>query len=189
MSYSLDSSLDSLRPSSPAKRGRTTRRHEESIGHMNGRPDSSKSFSTQRSMRQEERSNRIDRGKRRRRGSRSPDDRGRHRTSDSSWNQKRIKSPSDSRDRSQVIRNRKSMTPSVPNRPPEGIERRHGRPSFDHHSSYSDDHDRYDSSIRTGNGDVSATSLSSRPGGISRERSLSPFSKRLALTQALNMNR
>ena len=158
---------------------------------MHGKPDSSGSLSPFRSLgsvRPEERSNGADRSKRRRRGSRSPDDRGRHRVGDVSWNQKRIRSPGDSRDRSEVIRNRKSMTPSIPSETPDVIERRHGRSSFDRHSSYSDNHRQYASSVRTGNGDVSATNFSS-PRDAPRERSLSPFSKRLALTQAMNMNR
>lgn len=63
------------------------------------------------------------------------------------------------------------------------------RPPIDRGNSFLGDNDRYGSSARGRDGD----SRSERPQPNARpprnERSLSPFSKRLALTQAMNMGR
>ena len=183
MSYSSRSSL-----SPPRRYG-----EHESSGRPYRRAKSrgrwSRSRSSSPGRRRNQRSRSGDRGKRRRRASRSPIDRGRHRDSRASRGDRRSKSLSSSRDRSQVIRNRKSMTPSIASKPPERLRHGRHRPSIDRNSSYSDDHERYGSSARTRNGEATATSFPSRRQEPPRERSLSPFSKRLALTQAMNMGR
>lgn len=165
---------------------------------LNGRPHHrvkskhprSRSRSKSPDRRRSQRSLSGDRSKRRRRASKSPIDRGRHRDSNASRGDRRSKSLSSSRDRSQVVRNRKSMTPGIPSRPPEHLGHGRHRASIDRNSSYSDDHERYGGSVRVRNGDATATSFPSRRGEAPRrDRSLSPFSKRLALTQAMNMDR
>lgn len=127
----------------------------------------------------------IERGKRRRRSSRSPIDRGRERAVSGRRGSRRTRSSNESRDRGEVIRNRKSMTPGLP--PPEN-NGNSGTRRFraERGDNYSIDNDRYGSSARaqdTPNHGRQRTST--RPPRI--ERSLSPFSKRLALTQAMNM--
>ncbi len=123
-----------------------------------------------------------DRSKRRRHSSRSPIDRGRD--SFSNRGSRRTRSPSESRDRSQVIRNRKSMTPGLSRRNDE-----HLPPSNRGESYYSRDNDRYGSSVRDQQEDMRETRLPADALPSWKERSLSPFSKRLALTQAMNMGR
>lgn len=121
-----------------------------------------------------------DRSKRRRHSSRSPIDRGRD--SFSNRGSRRTRSPIESRDRSQVIRNRKSMTP--------GLSRRDDghRPTIDRGESYySRDNDRYGSSTRDQQVDIRGTRPPAGAPPPRKERSPSPFSKRLALTQAMNM--
>lgn len=129
--------------------------------------------------------------KRRRHSSRSPVDRGRDRDFNSNRGSRRTRSPSDSRDRSEVIRNRKSMTPGLPARQSSKLD--NGSRWSEHHSnidrrqSYSNDNDRYGSSAR----DRTETIRGTRPPPNAlpqrKERSLSPFSKRLKITQAMNM--
>lgn len=123
-----------------------------------------------------------DRSKRRRHSSRSPIDRGRE-----NFNvrgSRRTRSPCAIRDRSQVVRNRKSMTPALSK--PDG-----GRVSSNDHgeSHYSRENERYGSSAQ----DRKENIRDIRPPAIDllpqRQRSLSPFSKRLALTQAMNAGR
>ena len=129
-------------------------------------------------------------GKRRRRSSRSPVDRGRDRDLNSNRASRRTRSPSESRDRSEVIRNRKSMTPG---RSAAQISRQDKDPQLaeDHLStrrqSYSNDNDRYGSSARDRNENIRGTRLPPNAPSQRKERSLSPFSKRLKLTQAMNM--
>ena len=192
MSYSSNSSRDRVRRHNSSEGGTRRRKQGQPIDRTSRRHHRSRSLSSSRMFPGERRkeSLNLDRSKRRRHASRSPQDRGRHRSSHPPWTHRHTKSSSDSRDRSEMVRNRKSMTPSISWRPPEMSERRPGRPSFDRHStsksSYSDDHDRYGSSARTLNGNSSKNGFS--PERIPpRQRSLSPFSKRLALTQAMNM--
>lgn len=129
-------------------------------------------------------------GKRRRRASRSPEDRGRERDSDGPRrSSRRTYSPSESRDRSEVTRHRKSMTPGFPSKL-DGATRPH--PSHGRTISYEDDHDRYGGSSRVGRDESfhkQNRASEKRPPPQRKERSLSPFSKRLALTQAMNMGR
>lgn len=130
--------------------------------------------------------NRDDRSKRRRRSSRSPDDRGRERDLYGKRGSRRTRSPSESRDRSEVTRHRKSMTPGLPSKALYGSRPRHPPAPINRGNSYPDDNDRYGSSSMNRNENI----IPNRPtknAPISRkERSLSPFSKRLALTQAMN---
>ena len=130
-------------------------------------------------------------GKRRRRATRSPEDRGRERDSDGPRrSSRRTYSPSESRDRSEVTRHRKSMTPGFPSKV-EGAARPdalYGRRT----TSYEEDHDRYGGSSRMGQDESfhkQHRPSENRPPPQRKERSLSPFSKRLALTQAMNMGR
>ena len=128
------------------------------------------------------------RGKRRRHSSRSPEDRGRDRDFNSNRGSRRTRSPSKSRDRSEVIRNRVSMTPGLPresgqdngSRWPENVDRR---------QSYSNDNDRYGSSARDQDEIIRDTRPPPNVLHQRKERSLSPFSKRLKMTQAMNMGR
>lgn len=122
-----------------------------------------------------------DRSKRRRHSSRSPIDRGRE-----NFNvrgSRRPKSPGASRDRSLVVRNRKSMTPAL-SKPDDG------RVSNDHgESRYSRENERYGSSAQDREGNIRDIRPPANDSLPQRQRSLSPFSKRLALTQAMNAGR
>ena len=128
------------------------------------------------------------RRKRRRHSSRSPVDRGRDRDYNGNRGSRRTRTPSESRDRDEVIRNRKSMTPNVPARQSSRQDSRsqweEHHPNVDRLQSYSDDNDRYGSSARVRNEATRPPPNSLPP---RKERSLSPFSKRLKLTQAMNM--
>ena len=128
------------------------------------------------------------RRKRRRHSSRSPVDRGRDRDLNSNRGSRRTRSPSESRNRSEVVRNRKSMTPGFPaiqssNRSqwPEQ------HPNVDRRQSYSNDNDRYGSSARDRNQGIRGSRPPPNALPQRKDRSLSPFSKRLKLTQAMNM--
>ena len=145
------------------------------------------------------RTEKLDRNTRRRRSSVSPEMRGR----DMEYaGNRRTRSRSNGRDRSQVARNRTSMTPAPH---PDG-ERAHApeqyRSSRDQASMrnrgqrYSNDNDRYGSSFRNQGRPTRDQRPLTRdepsrqgPPFQRKERSLSPFSKRLALTQAMNMGR
>jgi len=133
------------------------------------------------------------RNTRRRRSLISPERRGRDRGHDGR-SIRRTRSRSNSMDRSQVARNRQSMTPGATSngakdRNRKGTGTQGHQPLKDRDRRFSNDDDRYGSSFRDGNTDDFRRNrpLSSPP--PRRERSLSPFSKRLALTQAMNMGR
>ena len=132
------------------------------------------------------------RHKRRRHSSKSPVDRGRDRDFNSNRGSRRTRSPSESRDRSEVLRNRKSMTPGLPagrdSRQDDRFKRPEHHSNADRRQSYSDDNDRYGRSARDRNEDT-RTRPPPKSHPQNRERSLSPFSKRLKLTQAMNMGR
>ena len=165
-------------PSGPERRQNEHRRSRSYESHSsvdNGRKKSS---------------HREARGKRRRRSSRSPVDRGRDRDFTSNRGSRRTRSLSESRDRSEVIRNRKSMEPGLParqnSRHDTGSQWPEHHPGGDRRQSYSNDNDRYGSSAR----DRNESNRGTRPPNVlpqRKERSLSPFSKRIKLTQALNM--
>ncbi|KAF6229601.1 hypothetical protein HO173_011456 [Letharia columbiana] len=131
------------------------------------------------------------RGKRRRHSSRSPVDRGRDRDLNSNRGSRRTRSPSESRDRSEVIRNRKSMTPGLPARQTlrqdTVSQRPDHHPNVDGRQSYSNDNDRYGSSARDRNENIRGTRPPPNAPPQKKERSLSPFSKRVRLTLAMNV--
>ena len=131
------------------------------------------------------------RRKRRRHSSRSPVDRGRDRDFKSNRGSRRTRSPSESRDRSEVIRNRKSMTPGLSARQNMGRDSYSQwpdhHPNLDRRQSYSNDNDRYGSSARDRNEDIRGRRPPPNFLPQRKERSLSPFSKRLKITQAMNM--
>lgn len=131
------------------------------------------------------------RGKRRRHSSRSPVDRGRDRDLNSNKGSRRTRSPSESRDRSEVVRNRKSMTPGLPakqnSKQNNGSRWPERHTIADRRQSYSNDNDRYGSSARDRNENIRGTRPPPNALPQRKERSLSPFSKRLKITQAMNM--
>ncbi|MCJ1313261.1 hypothetical protein MMC25_006938 [Agyrium rufum] len=143
------------------------------------------------------------RSTRRRRSSVSPGLRGRERGNHT----RESRSRTDSMDRSRIARHRNSMTPDVRPRhgsgagsiPDHRAELR-DRESFGNNRRYSNDGHRYGAGARdqepggsrfTKRAEASGGSPPSRnqPPPIRKERSLSPFSKRLALTQAMNLGR
>ena len=132
----------------------------------------------------------VNRSKRRRRASRSPIDRGRDRDVFGKRATRRTWSRSESRDRSEVVRNRKSITPRVA-RIDDGLILPNHRPPIDHGDNYSRDNDRYGRSARFRDENIKGgwqqSDVHARNSRI--QRSLSPFSKRLALTQVMNMER
>ncbi len=192
MSYTSDSSHGGRRRDRPRalirdnSRKQTQHQDQKGSGNQRRRPARNRSVSyTAESSPEKTRlrsSHSQDRSKRRRHSSKSPVDRGRD--SFSNRGSRRTRSPSESRDRSQVIRNRKSMTP--------GISRRDDghRPIIDRGESYySRDNDGYGGSARDRQETIRGTRPKADVPPPRKERSLSPFSKRLALTQAMNMGR
>lgn len=98
---------------------------------------------------------------------------------------RRTKSRSYSRDRSQIARNRQSMTPGASSH--QGKNKSEAIVTKNHKPRLSNDNDRYGSSFRGPDRDDLRPTRSVPFSRASRkERSLSPFSKRLALTQAMN---
>ena len=131
------------------------------------------------------------RGKRRRHSSRSPVDRGRDRDLNSNRGTRRTRSASESRDRIEIIKNRKSMTPGLPARQSSRQDNTsrwpEHHPFVDRRQSYSNDNDRYGSSARDRNEMIRGTRQPPNALPQRKERSLSPFSKRRRITQAMNM--
>lgn len=126
----------------------------------------------------------------RRRSSISPHPRGRDVNFYGKRSNRRTRSRSYSRDRSSVARNRQSMTPAAPPRWDRGqrTPRHSDELARDRGPRYSNDNDRYGSSFRGSDQDNLRTARPIRRSQPeSKVRSLSPFSKRLALTQAMNM--
>lgn len=109
----------------------------------------------------------------------SPDPRGRDQNFQGKRSNRRSRSYSYSRDRSQVARNRRSMTPSAPPQRNGGSYIRKLSDANTRNRRYSNNNDRYGGSLKG-----PRTSQFSQP--RRKERSLSPFSKRVALTQAMN---
>lgn len=134
------------------------------------------------------------RNTRRRRSSISPETRGRDREYDRRAS-RRTGSRSNSRDRSQVARNRQSMTPGTTSNGPRRDRNRTGHGNKDHQPlkdrdrRVSNDDDRYGSSFRNKNHDDCRRTKPLQSPLPRKDKSLSPFSKRLALTQAMNMGR
>lgn len=114
-----------------------------------------------------------------RRSSVSPDPRGRDRNFQGKRSNRRSRSHSYSRDRSQVARNRQSMTPSAPPQWKGVSNIRKLSDANTRNRRYSNDNDRYGGSLK-------GPRTSHFPQPRKKERSLSPFSKRVALTQAMN---
>ncbi len=129
-------------------------------------------------------SNEEERSKRRRRSSRSPDDRGRNRNFNGRRGSRRTRTPSESRDRSEVTRLRKSMTPGIPRRPSDGSMTHQVHRPINKDINYSNVTKNRNDKIR--DSEIDRRTQNAPPG---RGKSLSPFSKRLAITQAMNMGR
>lgn len=191
MSYTSDSSVDRARKGSPRDRDQNQsrsiarKRRRSSASSMSYTSDSSSDGKRKKRFTNEHRNTR------RRRSSISPDTRGRDRKLQVRGS-RRTRSRSHSVDRSQVARNRQSMTPGAPPIRDRPISNRDGPRKKDHSSArdrekrYLNDDDRYGSSFRNENRD-DRTTRPPQPLQQQKERSLSPFSKRLALTQAMNM--
>lgn len=125
----------------------------------------------------QERSVSRDRGKRRRRASRSPEDRGRGRDIFDKKASRQTHSPTGSRDRSLVARQRKSITPHIGTLAEETSNDSIHRKG----TLLSRENSRFE--IRAGD---YYSNENQRP---MRERSLSPFSKRAAMTREIDMGR
>lgn len=135
-----------------------------------------------------------DRRTRRRHSSMSPKRRGRRYSRSRSKEGRHRRTVSRSTDRSTVARNRRSMTTKTPDRSTAekavGARRVSDRDTgWERQRRYSNDGDRYGSSYRDDEGPSKDTRRDPAPPPPRKERSLSPFSKRLALTQAMNMGR
>lgn len=184
-------------PGSPYLRGRERDRHgEPELGLKNNvhkrkrRSSSSMSYSSGSSHPDKQRRSMLNDGRstRRRHSSNSPDTRGRHRSSYGRANNRRMSSRSNSMDRSQIALNRRSMTPVIPVRNERDMNSEKPRPQ--NRRKALDDDGRYERGYRDRSREKHEPGRQvlngpSRP----RDRSLSPFSKRLALTQAMNMGR
>jgi hypothetical protein len=161
---------------------------------------SSMSYSSESSYERDRRSppRVIDRNTRRKHGSNSPRERGRRRSRSRSIGRKSNRHDrSRSAQLSRVARNRRSLTPEGARRDPQSgmrLDRKmrdrspfraDRRPRLDHR-----DNDRYGSSgYRANETRSSRNPRRDNAPPAARYRSLSPFSKRLALTQAMNMGR
>ncbi|KAK2760880.1 hypothetical protein FQN54_002120 [Arachnomyces sp. PD_36] len=136
--------------------------------------------------RRHSRSREPDRNTRRRRNDRSPDERGRSYNSDrrGSW---RARSRSGSMDKSRIARERRSLTPAMAAQGRNYPEDRHDSSAGDRRRPRDQSRGRHENRHpeRRGADDRQPR----QPPPPPKERSLSPFSKRLALTQAMNMGR
>ena len=123
---------------------------------------------------------------RKRQSSPSPDSQTRGKKFHSKRSYRKTQSHGGSRDGSEVIRSRRSMTPRARLRQDE----KYLDSSRNRDPPISYDNDRYGSSFRGSDRIESRpTAFDQSPRLPRKERSLSPFSKRLALTQAMNMGR
>lgn len=159
------------------------------LSHKRMRPSSSStshstgsSYSSRR-RRQPIKDNRRTRA---RRSSMSPDVRGRDRWSRAPRTSRRSRSRTTSMDRSRIARERRSMTPGHTSPWDKDKRRGDGLYGAGHLSKYAD-HDRYGSNSRGGDNEPRKYAKPVPP--ARKERSLSPFSKRIALTQAMNMGK
>lgn len=119
-----------------------------------------------------------------RRSKASPDIRGRDR-----WSRAPRSSRSNSMDRDEIARGRRSMTPIRVSRG-NGIELPRGRREDENTRPGSqNDNDRYGSSFRDKESEYRRPPRPRPASPPRKQRSLSPFSKRVALTQAMNMGR
>ena len=131
----------------------------------------------------------VDRNTRRRHSSVSPDTRGRDRSPPRDNDTRRTMSRGDSMDRSRVARARRSMTPRSPPLQERANRRGHLVNSQVTNPTSHQDRQGNDSSNRYNGyrGRAGLENRQQRAPPSRKERSLSPFSKRLALTQAMNM--
>ncbi|KAL9037008.1 MAG: hypothetical protein Q9180_003972 [Flavoplaca navasiana] len=153
---------------------------------------SSMSHSSDSSSSGRRRSGIFDSGRRTRprRSTVSPDIRGRDRWSHAPRSSRRTQSRSNSMDRSQIARERRSMTPVHVSREGETEPARAQRAQKAVlNPRLSRDDDRYGSSFRTKEHEDRRFERPRPVPPPRKERSLSPFSKRVALTQAMNMGR
>ncbi|KAI9864775.1 MAG: hypothetical protein M1830_006074, partial [Pleopsidium flavum] len=166
---------------------RTRKRRRESISP-------SLSYSTESSIpeRKDTRDGGKDRNTRRRHSSISPDERGRHQHAGARRGSRR--ETSRSMDRSQIARHRRSMTPVTRGKDGRGqggasskLQGRNAVVNDSRRNSNIDD--RYGSNQKDQGRLPGHRTQDSAPSLPRKERSLSPFSKRLALTQAMNMGR
>lgn len=185
---------------SPDHRGRDRNQSNRAFGrHLDGNHRrrrsssmSSSSYSSESSFERRRRDRSINRDFKtsRHRSSMSPDPRERERTFYGKRSNRRTRSRSYSRDRSRVARNRQSMTPGAPSRWDRGQRTPRHSDDFnrDRRPQYSTDNDRYGSSFRASDQDNPRNTRPMRHSQPEpKARSLSPFSKRLALTQAMNI--
>ncbi|OJD16301.1 hypothetical protein AJ78_03513 [Emergomyces pasteurianus Ep9510] len=161
----------------------TSREHKRKLGRSVSRDSH---FSSSSAERKASGSNGKERSTRRRRGSHSPVERGRRHDSGrrGSW---RNRSQSQSMDRSSIAKQRRSLTPDPVdrnNRYPDRGHTHRGHTDRPHSPEDIQDMPRRPAKPRRDRG----RSIPENP-PPRKERSLSPFSKRLALTQAMNMNR
>lgn len=181
---------------SPESRGRE--RHYQSVviddrpdnDRRNGRISRSSSVSSalESSLNQRRRYSSKDgrRNARRRQSSTSPDSQTQGKKSQNKKSHQRTQSGGGSRDRSEVIRSQRSMTPRARLRQDD----KHLNSSRNRRPPISYDNDRYGSSFRRSDRIESrSTTFAQSPQPSQNERSLSPFSRRLALTQAMNMGK
>ncbi|KAL8914832.1 MAG: hypothetical protein Q9171_000668 [Xanthocarpia ochracea] len=153
---------------------------------------SSMSYTSDSSFSGRQRSKPIDnvRRTRPRRSTVSPDTRGRDRWSRAPRSSRRTPSRSNSMDRSQVARERRSMTPVRASRGDGNEPARAGRGKKEVvDARFGSDNDRYGSSFRNREYDDRGAERPKPAPPPRKQRSLSPFSKRVALTQAMNMGR
>lgn len=182
---------------SPDSRGRRRNHREKSVDsrshydrkHRRGSSSSSSSYTSDSSYGRRNRDHSFEtyHKSKRSRSSVSRDSGVRTKAFNGKRSNRQTRSRSFSRDRSKVARNRHSMTPvSHPHHRPNSTE---ARSAQERQRRYSNDNDRYGSSLRDLDRRISGPGTSRQPYQHTRkERSLSPFSKRLALTQAMNMS-
>ncbi|KAI9701519.1 MAG: hypothetical protein M1836_001575 [Candelina mexicana] len=166
------------------------------IGHKRRRRSvsSSMSYSSDSSSERRRPTRDPDRRTRRRRGSVSPNRRGRRYSRSRSKGNRHRRTVSRSNDRSTIARNRRSMTPNTPDKytaeTDEAARRVSDRTTdWKQQRRYSNDGGRYGNSHRDDGRHRKDVRPDPIPPSPRKERSLSPFSKRLALTQAMNMGR
>lgn len=136
--------------------------------------DSISSYSSGKDARSRSREWTRERNTRRRRQESSPGERGRRRQLSKDGDRK-YRSPNRSRDRGEIARGRRSMTPNSTGK--QSHYRKHSGEKFASHENRSEQ-------ARSRKPRHQPDGPGARP---PRERSMSPFSKRLALTQAMNM--
>lgn len=175
----------------PVKNRETDFTNRANLKRRRSSQSSSRSYSSNSSTdwRRRRPSREGDRNTRRRRSSISPDRRGRDRSIPGMRHRRR--SQTRSRDRSQITRNRQSMTPASPQHRGLGIGRasqwkaRHQPREAGPAAEYDDTKSHWTAPSDSRGKGTSRSSRRSPP--TRKDRSLSPFSKRLALTQAMNM--